>query len=224
MKKALFYAAASNFAIGDVTCVSVRTNRKLPITQPTQYELTGIERDEYGDPTVEIGIPITDRPDWPVMHFCLLHADGHTGFDEAESDKQYLTPFIRNAHILVGQVPYLITLDGSDEFEGNPLSLSPSKAKVPGIITFNGNNLEKLKEYWSSKSDFSNNKEPEFWVSALLDCLKFCEFITIWSFGFDAKPVVLSHSMSTVIAQIKEEVVKSGLLISETLEHDLPEW
>ena len=224
MKKALFYAAASNFAIGDVTCVSVRTNRKLPITQPAQYELNGIKKDEYGDPTVEIGIPITDRPDWPVMHFCLLHADGHTGFDEPENDNQYLTPFIRSAHVLVGHAPYLITLDGRDEFDGNPLSLSPSKEKVPGIITFNGNNLEKLKEYWSSKSDFSNNIEPEFWANALLDCLKFCEFITIWSFGFGAKPVVLSHSMSTVIQQIKASIEKLGLPIHETLEHDLPEW
>jgi hypothetical protein len=224
MKNILFYAAASNFSIGDITSVSIRTNRKRSSQQEIDYEITEANKDEYGDTTIGIRIPITERENWPLTRFRLLNIDGDTGFNQLESDQRYLIPFVHDAYILIGKTPYLISLNKKNEFDRGPLSLSPSKSSVPCPITFHKSNLDKLTSYWNSKSDFANKKEPEYWVNSLLDCLKFCEFITIWSFGYGTNPVVLSHSMSTVIAQIKEEVVKSGLSISETLEHDLPEW
>jgi hypothetical protein len=229
MKQILFYAATSKFTIGDVTSVIVRTNRKLLIEKIFNYEITEAKEDEYGDITMGVRIPITERENWPVMRFRLLNIGGNTGFDQMQSDERYLIPFVHDAYNLVGQAPYLTSLDlmsfgEKNDFIRGPLALSSIDAPVPCPIIFHGSDFEKLKEYWSAKSDFSGNKEPEFWVSSLLDCLKFCKFITIWSFGYGTNPVVLSHSMSTVIAQIKEEVVKSGLSISETLEHDLPEW
>lgn len=224
MKPTLFHSAASRFAIGDITTVSIHASSKMFIEGQNRAAIESSTQDEYGDSNVVVRIPTTSTGNWPVAEFRLLNADGTTGFSNSDSGNKYARPFTRDAYYLVGNKPYILPISEMKDSPKTPWSFIASENHVPCLLTFHQTDENKLRTFWQSRDNFSNRREPEFWVNSVFDSLELCGFVTLWSLAYGENPTILTRSKMSTLQYIQEQLLDSNSELMEVPEYSLPEW